>query len=160
MRPPALQATHHLGLKAERLNHTFMLSGIVLFTALSLPIDGTDWAAQFGPWTAGDWLVLCTLGSVCYVYSATAMQVSGVLDTDSLVRLGQLPRVGLFVITSLAVRLSLAHRFLTLGLTIPPPTPPPPPPPHPTPTHTRTAALQRCMWQPSGIASALVSACD
>ena len=75
---PAAQATRHLGLKSEQLNHAFFIAGCLLFAALSLPIDGADWAAQLGPWTAGDWLILLALGSVCYLGSAAAVQVPAV----------------------------------------------------------------------------------
>lgn len=72
-----LQATRHLGLKSEHLNHAFFLTGCALFAALSLPINGADWAAQLGPWSGGDWCILLALGTVCYLGSAAAVQVCG-----------------------------------------------------------------------------------
>ena len=42
-----------------------------LTTAVALPLtlalDGTDWGAQFGPWTGSDWAWLVCGGTLVYV---------------------------------------------------------------------------------------------
>ncbi len=70
----ASQATRHLGFSSNNLQHTFLTFSIAVFLALSLPVDGTDWHAQFKNWTAGDWLILAFQSSIAYVGSAAVMQ--------------------------------------------------------------------------------------
>lgn len=45
------------------LQYMHFCVSIPLLTALSLPLDDTDWAAQLGGWDAVDWGVLSVLGS-------------------------------------------------------------------------------------------------
>jgi hypothetical protein len=70
-----LQATRHMGFTALHLQHYMCITSILLFTCLSLPVDGTDWAAQFAGWGAPDWASLVSLGSAAYLGSGTLMQV-------------------------------------------------------------------------------------
>ncbi|GAB4816325.1 hypothetical protein N2152v2_003371 [Parachlorella kessleri] len=70
-----IQATSHLRLSSELLNHAFFLSGALLFLPLSLAIEGTGWAGQLGPWTGEDWVLLAVLSVICYLGSATAIQI-------------------------------------------------------------------------------------
>ena len=73
------QATSHLRLSSEALNHAFFLTGALLFLPLSLGIEGTGWGNQLGPWTGEDWVLLAVLSAICYLGSATAIQV-GMVD--------------------------------------------------------------------------------
>lgn len=64
-----------MGYSATHLQHYFLTFSALVFLALSLPINGTDWKEQFGGWTAGQWLILAFESSIAYVGSAAAMQV-------------------------------------------------------------------------------------
>ena len=70
-----MQATRHLGFSSNNLQHTFLTFSILVFLALSLPIDGTAWHEQFANWSGGDWALLAFESSLAYVGSAAAMQV-------------------------------------------------------------------------------------
>lgn len=73
----ALQATRHCGFKIWVLQYLFIFSVLFTMLALSLPIEGTDWAAQLAGWGATDWCLLALLGSLVYVGSNFAIQVRG-----------------------------------------------------------------------------------
>lgn len=69
--PPApLQAIRHTGVTGMGLAYMATIVNIVVLAAVSLPLDGTDWAAQIsaapsmGPWSAVDWTALAALGSL------------------------------------------------------------------------------------------------
>lgn len=69
------QATRHLGFSAVQTQYLYISATLVVMLAISLPLDGTEWVTQLEPWSAGDWLVLVSCGSVVYVGSSVAMQV-------------------------------------------------------------------------------------
>ncbi|KAL4440433.1 hypothetical protein ABPG75_003434 [Micractinium tetrahymenae] len=64
-----IQATRHCGFKIWVLQYQFIFSVLFTMLTLSLPIEGTDWAAQLAGWGATDWCLLALLGSVVYVGS-------------------------------------------------------------------------------------------
>ncbi len=70
-----LQATRHLGFNALSLQYSNIAATIPLLLALSLPIDGTDWAAQLDCWGTLDWVVLMLLSTVVFIGSGLALQV-------------------------------------------------------------------------------------
>lgn len=75
--PPTspLQATRHFGFSPLTLQHCMNVASVLIFTALSLPIDGADWAANFVGWGSADWLSLVSLSTACYLGSGMCMQV-------------------------------------------------------------------------------------
>lgn len=48
------------------LQYVYLSLTIAVALPLTLPIDGTDWAAQFGGWSGGDWAWLVCGGTVVY----------------------------------------------------------------------------------------------
>ena len=50
----------------KMLQYLYLTLTIVVALPLTLPIDGTDWAAQFGGWSGGDWAWLVCGGTVVY----------------------------------------------------------------------------------------------
>ncbi len=50
----------------KMLQYAYLSLTIVVALPLTLPIDGTDWAAQFGGWSGGDWAWLVCGGTVVY----------------------------------------------------------------------------------------------
>ena len=75
-RSQTVQATRHVGFSIWSTQYLFTGSVLGLTLVLTLALDGSGWAAQLGSWTAGDWAVLCVLGSVVYVGSNFSMQAS------------------------------------------------------------------------------------
>ncbi|PRW61466.1 hypothetical protein C2E21_0666 [Chlorella sorokiniana] len=62
-----LQAFRRLKFTGKMLQYIYLSLTIVVALPLTLPIDGTDWAAQFGGWSGGDWAWLVCGGTVVYV---------------------------------------------------------------------------------------------
>lgn len=50
----------------KMLQYAYLSLTILVALPLTLPIDGTDWAAQFGGWSGGDWAWLVCGGTVVY----------------------------------------------------------------------------------------------
>lgn len=73
--PPPTQATRHMGFTIQELQYWYLAVACVLLTAITLPLDGTDWGVMAAYWSAADWLVLALLGSVVFVGLAFALQV-------------------------------------------------------------------------------------
>ncbi len=68
---PACLVAHHPSclFSASPLQYLYLLLSVAVLLPISLGVDGTDWAANFRGWTAGDWAVLCVM-SCCVVISA------------------------------------------------------------------------------------------
>lgn len=64
-----------MGFTIQELQYWYLCAACVLLTAITLPLDGTDWGVMAASWTAVDWLVLALLGSVVFVGLAFALQV-------------------------------------------------------------------------------------
>lgn len=73
---PAAQATRHMGIRITTLQYASLCASMPVLAAVSLPLDGTDWAAQLGAWGTADWCVLVVLGSVVFLGLAFALQVN------------------------------------------------------------------------------------
>ncbi|KAI7846420.1 hypothetical protein COHA_000130 [Chlorella ohadii] len=69
-----MQATRHMGFTIQELQYWYLAVACVLLTAITLPLDGTDWGVMAAYWSAADWLVLALLGSVVFVGLAFALQ--------------------------------------------------------------------------------------
>lgn len=50
---------------------------LLVVLPISLGVDGTDWAAQFGGMDAGDWGMLVYCGCVAHAWVALLIQVRG-----------------------------------------------------------------------------------
>lgn len=50
----------------KMLQYAYLSLTILVALPLTLPIDGTDWVAQFGGWSGGDWAWLVCGGTVVY----------------------------------------------------------------------------------------------
>ncbi|KAI7838425.1 hypothetical protein COHA_007797 [Chlorella ohadii] len=61
-----LQAFRRLKFTGKMLQYVYLSLTIAVALPLTLPIDGTDWAAQFGGWSGGDWAWLVCGGTVVY----------------------------------------------------------------------------------------------
>ena len=64
-----------MGFTALFLQHCMNVASVLCFLPLTLGVDGTGWGAQFGPWTATDWVALFSLSTVAYMGSGIFMQV-------------------------------------------------------------------------------------
>ncbi|KAI7835570.1 hypothetical protein COHA_010531 [Chlorella ohadii] len=69
-----LSATRHLGFSPWNCQYLYMGVTLVLLLCLSLPVNGTHWAADLSGWSAADWSVLALLGSVINVGTNLTMQ--------------------------------------------------------------------------------------
>jgi drug/metabolite transporter (DMT)-like permease len=70
-----LQATRHMGFTPLQLQHCMNTLSVLVFLCISLPVDGTDWSATFGPWGSTEWLALIGLSSAAYLGSGMCMQL-------------------------------------------------------------------------------------
>ncbi|PRW59246.1 colon cancer-associated Mic1 [Chlorella sorokiniana] len=69
-----LQASRHLGFTATQLQFCYLPLAILALLPLSLPIDGTNWSANFSGWDAGWWAILVVNGALVYLGGNFALQ--------------------------------------------------------------------------------------
>ncbi|KAL4438959.1 hypothetical protein ABPG77_006896 [Micractinium sp. CCAP 211/92] len=62
-----LQAFRRLKLSGTNLQYLYLSLTLLVAFPLTMAVDGTDWAAGFGPWDAGNWAELVASGTVIYV---------------------------------------------------------------------------------------------
>ncbi|KAL4452756.1 hypothetical protein ABPG75_008418 [Micractinium tetrahymenae] len=62
-----LQAFRRLKLSGTNLQYQYLSLTIIIAFPLTMAVDGTDWAAGFGAWDAGNWAELVLGGTVIYV---------------------------------------------------------------------------------------------
>ncbi|PSC74038.1 hypothetical protein C2E20_2672 [Micractinium conductrix] len=62
-----LQAFCRLKLSGTHLQYLYLGLTVLVALPLSLPLDGTDWGGQFGPWDGSDWAMLACGGTVIFV---------------------------------------------------------------------------------------------
>lgn len=72
---PPRQAFRRLKLSGTNLQYQYLSLTLLLAFPLTMAVDGTDWAAGFGPWTAGNWAELVVGGTVVYVGQNYLLQV-------------------------------------------------------------------------------------
>jgi hypothetical protein len=64
-----------MGFSSARIQYYFMIASIIVLVPISLPLEGTDWAADMAPWNASDWVVLTALGTVVCIGAGILIQV-------------------------------------------------------------------------------------
>lgn len=109
----------------QELQYWYLSVACLLLTAITLPLDGTDWGVM-AAWTPADWLVLVLLGSIVFVGLAFALQVSkgpsgtAVADLATAALLWCLRNDALPAWRLAAFRISAAHTHRPSPLSPPP----------------------------------------
>lgn len=73
--PCSVQAFRRLKLSGTNLQYLYLSLTLLVAFPLTMAVDGTDWAAGFGPWDAGNWAELVASGTVIYVGQNYLLQV-------------------------------------------------------------------------------------
>ncbi|KAL4425701.1 hypothetical protein ABPG75_009717 [Micractinium tetrahymenae] len=81
----SLQASRRLGFTSPLLQCCTFVFSILVLVALSLPLEGADWAGQFAGWDASSWAVLVLTGAVvCVGVNYLLMNATWVLGAPTI----------------------------------------------------------------------------